>query len=228
VSTAVFDVLVEEYPAWWIDFLGEHNHVGGIEATRWLLQRSGLGRGDRMLDCGAFVGAVARMAAREIGAAAVATDLNPDFLRAGRAMPGGESVVWVDASTQKLPFASGTFASVWCLDSYISVRDMTRVAAPRATICLCCEVPADNRGGQDAFLEEWTEVGWELRAHKPISLDAVQTWRAAEAAMVARRSLYEKRYGKRGYLGQLDLLGMLVQSYEHGAQGHGLFVFGRG
>lgn len=228
MSTAVFDVLVEEYPAWWIDFLGEHNHVGGVEATRWLLQRSGLAAGGRMLDCGAFVGAAARMAVRETGASAIATDINRDFLSAGRAMPGGESVAWVDATTQRLPFPAGTFTSVWSLDSYISVREMTRVAAPRATVCLCCETPADNRGGQDAFLEEWTEGGWELRAHKAISLDAVQTWRAAEAAMVARRSLYEKRYGKRGYLGQLDLLGMLVQSYEHGAQGHGLFVFGRG
>lgn len=223
-----FDALVAEYPAWWIDFLGEHNHVGGVDATRWLLQRSGLASGAGMLDCGAFVGAAARLAACESGAAAVAADLNADFLAAGRSMPGGEAVAWVAASTSKLPFRDGAFASVWSLDSMIAPREMTRVAAPVATICLCCEVPTDGRGGVEAFIEEWTALGWEMRAHRPMSLDALQTWRNAEAAMVARRSHYEARYGKRGYLGQLDLLAMLVQSYERSEQGHGLFIFGRG
>lgn len=226
--SAVFDTLVAEYPAWWIDFLGEHNHIGGADATRWLLERSGLHRGDRMLDCGAFVGAAARLAAAETGAAAYATDLNADFLAAGRAMPGGEAVGWVAAATAKLPFRDGAFASVWSLDSMILPREMTRVAAPAATICLCCEVPADGRGGVEAFIEEWTGLGWEMRSHRSLSLDALQAWRAAEAAMVAHRSKYEARYGKPGYLAQLDLLAMLVQSYERGATGHGLFVFGRG
>ena len=224
----VFDALVDEYPAWWIDFLGEHNHIGGLETTRWLLQRSGLRPGDRMLDCGAFVGAAARMAAEEQGARAVAFDVAPDFLRAGRAMGGGAGVRWLAASTAKLPFRAGTFASVWSLDSLIAPREMTRVAAARATVCLCCEVPTDSRGGVEAFTEEWTDLGWEVRAHRQASLDAVQAWRHAEAEMVARRTRYEKRYGTRGYLGQLDLLAGLVRSYELGAQGHGLFVFGRG
>lgn len=224
----VFDALVAEYPAWWIDFLGEHNHVGGIDATRWLLERSGLRPGARMLDCGAFVGAAARLAAAETGAAAVAMDLNVDFLAAGRAMPDGQEVAWVAASTAKLPFRGGAFASVWSLDSMIAPREMTRVAASPATICVCCEVPTDARGGVEAFIEEWTALGWEMRAHRPMSLDALQTWRNAEAAMVAHRSRYEARYGKQGYLGQLDLLAMLVQSYERNEQGHGLFVFGRG
>lgn len=224
----VFDALVAEYPAWWIDFLGEHNHVGGAATTRWLLERSGLRPGSRMLDCGAFVGASARLAVTETGAAAVATDLNADFLAAGRAMPGGEGVAWVTATTAKLPFRDRTFASVWSVDSSIAPREMTRVAASSATVCLCCEVPADGRGGVEAFIEEWTSLGWEMRSHRSLSLDALQAWRNAEAAMVAHRAKYEARYGKRGYLAQLDLLAMLVESYERGAAGHGLFIFGRG
>jgi len=222
-----FDALVDEYPAWWIDFLGEHNHIGGIETTRWLLQRSRLKPGDRMLDCGAFVGASARLALEEAGAAPVAIDLNADFLRAGRSMPGGEGVAWLAASTHRLPFRDCTFQSVWSLDAYVAPAEMTRVATGTATICLCVEVPVDGRGGLDGFIDEWRELGWQMTAHRPLSLEALQAWRNAEAFMVSRRSRFEQRYGTRGYLAQLDLLADLVRSYERGERGHALFVFAR-
>ena len=32
--------LGERYGAWWIDALGEHNHIGGLDSTRWLLDRA--------------------------------------------------------------------------------------------------------------------------------------------------------------------------------------------
>jgi hypothetical protein len=223
-----FDRLVEDYPAWWIDFLGEHNHVGGFEATKWLADHAGLRPGQRMLDCGAFVGAAARWLAVERGARAVALDINADFLRAGREIDAEERVEWVAGTNARLPFRDRTFASVWCLDSQLAPREMSRVAAPRATLCLCCEVPVDSRGGVEAFIDEWAELGWEMRAHRPMTLEAAQQWRQAEAALVRQRPRYEARYGTRGYLAQLDLLATMVRAYERGGQGHGLFVFTRG
>jgi len=222
------EALSESYAAWWIDFLGEHNHVGGAEATRWLLDRSRLEAGQRMLDCGAFVGAAARFAAEKLGVGAVACDVGTDFLQTGQQMPGGEAVQWVGADTQRLPFRDGSFQSVWALDTYISIREMTRVAAPRATICLCAESPTDSRGGGDSFIQEWEEYGWALSAHRQMNSEATQAWRAAEADMVRSRQFVEKRYGTRNYLAQLDVVATLVQAYERGEQGHGLFVFARG
>jgi ubiquinone/menaquinone biosynthesis C-methylase UbiE len=226
--SSVFDDLVEAYPAWWIDFLGEHNHVGGLETTKWLLERSQLQAGDRMLDAGAFVGAAARYAVEKTGVRAIATDLADDFLKAGRSMAAGEAVDWVVADTRKLPFANGSFASVWCLDSFLAPREMSRVAAETATLCLCCEVPTDGRGGVEAFIEEWSEYGWALVAHRPMSGDAAVAWQRAESEMLYQRPKYEARYGKRGYLGQLDLLGEMIRAYSMHEQGHGLFVFKRG
>ncbi len=223
-----FDALVEEYPAWWIDFLGEHNHVGGVEATKWLLERSGLAAGKRMLDAGAFVGAAARMAADQTGCRAYATDLGSDFLLAGRELADGAGVDWVLASTHRLPFADGTFDSTWCMDSYIAPKELSRVSKKwGATICICGELPVDNRGGLESFVDEWAEFGWTLSAHKALTLEALQVWRNAEAAMVAKRTYYEERYGKRAYLSQLDQMAHLVQSYERGEAGHGLMVFSR-
>lgn len=220
--------LADEYAAWWIDLLGEHNHIGGAEATRWLLERADLAPGKTMLDAGAFVGAAARTAVEKVGCGAVATDMNEDFLAAGREMPGGRAVHWAAADSAKLPFRDGAFESVWAMDTYIAPRELSRVAAPAgATLCLDCEVPVDGRGGVEAFIDEWAEFGWKLAAHKEMSNDATVTWRNAEAEMVRRRPYFEQRYGTRPYLRQLDMLMNMVASYERHEQGHGLFVFRR-
>ncbi|MCC6386014.1 MAG: class I SAM-dependent methyltransferase [Dehalococcoidia bacterium] len=201
--------------------------MGGAEATQWLLERARLAPGAAMLDAGAFVGAAARAAAAR-GARAVALDVVPDFLAAGRALEGGRAVDWVTADARRLPFADGTFASVWCLESSIFPRELSRVArATGATLCLGCEAPADGRGGLEAFLEEWAEYGWRLASHRPLSLEALATWRRCEAELVARRPHFEARYGTRGYLRQLDHLASLVAMYERGSAGHALMVLER-
>jgi SAM-dependent methyltransferase len=220
--------LADDYQAWWIDLLGEHNHIGGAASTRWLLQRARLAPGRRMLDCGAFVGAAAREAASATGCDAIASDLNADFLSAGSRMESGWQVRWVAADSARLPFGDGLFQSVWAMDTYIAPREFSRVAASTdATLCLCCEVPVDGRGGVEAFIDEWAEYGWQLSAHKEISNDATVTWRNAEAEMVRHRPRFEPRYGTRPYLAQLDMLMNMVASYERHEQGHGLFVFSR-
>ena len=223
-----FDRLVEERPAWWIDVLGEHNHIGGVESTEWLLERCPLNENDWLLDAGAFVGATARLASARSGVRAVAADITVDFVQAGRRIEQGEEVRWAAAVTQKLPFRDAAFGSVWCLDSYLAPKEISRVAAEVASLVLCCEVPIDGRGGMEAFCDEWAEFGWRLAAHKEISNDATVTWRKAEADLVRRRSHFQERYGERGYQFHLDILADLVMTYERREQGHGLFVFTRG
>lgn len=221
---SIFDELVAEYPVWWIDALGEHNHVGGVEATRWLMARARLRPGAPVLDAGAFVGATARLLAAEAGVRAVATDVNGDFLAAGRAMEHGALVEWVVAANQRLPFADASFESVWCLDSALAPKEFTRVAKEGATLCLCCEVPVDGRGGTESFLEEWEALGWRLLAHRSMSFEATEAWRKAEHLLVRYRPRFEERYGKRGYTFALDTLADLVRAYEFGERGHALLV----
>lgn len=225
--TPVFDELIADYPAWWIDALGEHNHVGGAASTKWLLDRSGLEQGQRMIDLGAFVGATARYAATRTGAAAVATDLSAEFLRAGASMPGGERVQWLAADTGRLPFADATFDSLWCLDSSVDAREMSRVAKPNATICLCSEIPAEPAGGIRVYAEWWQSSGWTVEEHRDITADAVQTWRKTEADLIRRRQHFMARYGDRGYREHLDMLADLIHTYDTRRQSHGLFILRR-
>jgi SAM-dependent methyltransferase len=226
VGLSPFEALAERAGAWWVDLLGEHNHVGGAATTRWLLERAMPGARGPLLDCGAFVGAAARELATATGAPVVATDIEPVFLATGRQLPGGAGVSWVAADSRCLPFADGTFASAWVLDAQLVPRELSRVAAPEATLCLSCEAPADSRGGLEAFIAEWTAYGWELAAHRDVSLDALQGWRRAEAELVTRRPYFEARYG-RTYLRQLDSIARRVAACERGGAGHGLFVFRR-
>lgn len=221
-----FDELAARAGAWWVDLLGEHNHVGGAAATRWLLDRSGIRPGDLVLDCGAFVGAAAREIAVRTGACTVATDIEPAFLSAGSQLPAGDAVAWAIADSRRLPFAAATFSSIWVLDAPLAPREVSRVAAHGATACLACEAPADARGGREAFVDEWAALGWELAAHRDVTLDALQAWRRAEAELVSRRPFFEARYGK-SYLRQLDAVARRVAAYERGGTGHGLFVFRR-
>lgn len=218
--------LGELYGAWWIDFLGEHCHVGGEEITNWLIDHSS-GRPGPVLDAGAFVGAIARALAAS-GRRVVATDANPEFLEVGRGMANGDRVDWAAAANQNLPFAEGTFGALWCLDAGAVPREFSRVAAPAAELLLCTETPEDGRGGAEAFVEEWAQFGWRLRAHRSVSGEALQIWQRAEAQLVGRRSHYEPRYGKRAYLMQLDQVADLVRAYSMHELGHGLFVFERG
>jgi len=218
--------LGELYGAWWIDFLGEHCHVGGEEVTHWLLEHAGVPSA-AVLDAGAFVGATARLLGGR-GAKVIATDANPEFLAYGRGMPRGSNVDWVAAPNQRLPFPDLTFGAIWCLDAGAVPHEFSRVAADRAELVLCTETPEDGRGGAEAFVEEWAEFGWRLRAHRSVSGEALQIWQRAEAQMVGRRSYYEPRYGKRSYLAQLDQVADLVRAYSMHELGHGLFVFERG
>lgn len=223
---AEVEKLGELYGAWWIDFLGEHCHVGGEEVTQWLLDRSAPPPGP-ILDAGAFVGATARLLSRH-GARVFATDANPEFLAYGRGMPAGSEIVWVAAPNQRLPFPDLSFAAIWCLDAGAVPQEFSRIAAARAELLLCTETPEDGRGGAEAFVEEWAEFGWRVKAHRSVSGEALQIWQRAEAQMVGRRSYYEPRYGKRSYLAQLDQVADLVRAYSMHELGHGLFVFERG
>jgi ubiquinone/menaquinone biosynthesis C-methylase UbiE len=181
-----------------------------------------------MLDCGAFLGAAARMAATRAGARAVAADLTADFLAAGRELPGGAGVRWVVADNRRLPFPDGAFDSVWALDTLLAPRELSRVAAAHgATLCLSCDAPTDGRGGGESFLDEWRALGWTLAWNRQTGGEAAHAWRIAEQELAGRRKHFESLMGRRNYQSQLDELAYLVEVYDHGQLGHGLFVLRR-
>jgi ubiquinone/menaquinone biosynthesis C-methylase UbiE len=73
--------------------------------------------GERVLDTACGTGVVARLAADRVGPTGqvVGQDLNPGMLAVAFTLPAGETpIAWVQASTDRLPFADGSFDVVAC------------------------------------------------------------------------------------------------------------------
>jgi SAM-dependent methyltransferase len=80
------------------------------ELGRSLVEATGVGPGDRVLDVAAGSGNVAVLAAKA-GASVVAGDLTPELFDAGRVRAASEGVEleWREADAEALPFADGEF-----------------------------------------------------------------------------------------------------------------------
>ncbi|MEU2611551.1 methyltransferase domain-containing protein [Micromonospora sp. NPDC007271] len=109
-----------------------------------LVQASGVGPGDRVLDVAAGTGNAAIPAALA-GASVVASDLTPELLEVGRALAveRGAQLDWQQADAESLPYADGEFDRVLsCVGVMFAPRhqvvadELVRVCRPGGTIGL--------------------------------------------------------------------------------------------
>jgi ubiquinone/menaquinone biosynthesis C-methylase UbiE len=92
---------------------------GSPATLRWLIERLGITRRDRMLDCGAGVGGPAAFAANEVGVAPVLSDPEAGACRAAQRLFG----LPVVQCSSELPFATGSFDVAWSLGVLCTVAD---------------------------------------------------------------------------------------------------------
>lgn len=122
----------------WHDDFGQNGWITAQEQDR-LIEWLSLGAGQRLLDvaCGSG-GPTLRIAART-GARAVGIDIHPEGVRAGRqeaarrGLSGQASFEVMDAQAA-LPFESGTFDAITCIDAINHLADRPRVLAQWAHV----------------------------------------------------------------------------------------------
>jgi ubiquinone/menaquinone biosynthesis C-methylase UbiE len=106
-----------------------------------LVERAALHAGERVLDVACGTGAVARLAAPQVGPAGhvAGLDLNPGMLAQARAAapPAGAVIDWREGNASALPFDASTFDAVFCQlgfqyfpDRQQAAREMRRVLKP--------------------------------------------------------------------------------------------------
>lgn len=234
------DAMVEEFDTWatWtadaVAELGEAHALpaacrgsGSPAALDWLVDRMGLGRGDRLLDSGAGVGGPAEHAARTAGIEPFLVEPMAGACRAAVRL-FGRSVVLGDGGA--LPCPDGAFDAAWSLGVLCTVDDkvgqlaeLVRVVHPGAPVGLLVfvrrvdrleEQPEGNSfPSEDELFAAVTEAGLEVVdqawvADLPSTPDE---WSQAvqEVEDVVRRD-HGHEEGYRVAEAQSDLVGRLI------------------
>ncbi len=129
-----------------------------------LVEATGIGAGDRVLDVAAGCGN-ASLPAAALGASVVASDLTPDLLERGRQQAAGQglSLEWREADCQSLPFEDGTFdAVISCVGVMFaplhqqSADELVRVVRSGGTIGLASWTPSGFIGEMFTTMKPYT------------------------------------------------------------------------
>jgi SAM-dependent methyltransferase len=127
-----------------------------------LVQRVGVGAGERVLDVACGTGNAAIRAA-QAGGSVVGLDLTPELFDAGRALAAdsGVEVEWVEGDAEALPFEDesfdvvlSTFGTMFAPRHQVTASELVRVLRPSGRLGLCNWTP---EGGQGAFFRAMAE-----------------------------------------------------------------------
>ena len=119
-----------------------------------IVERLGVGAGERVLDVAAGTGNAAIPAA-VLGAEVVASDLTPELFVAGRrrAEAAGVEIDWVEADVEALPFDDASFDAVVSTFGHmfaprheVAAAEIARVLRPGGRFGLCCWTPEGKIG----------------------------------------------------------------------------------
>jgi len=193
-------------------------HIGGLEATRAVLDPLGLSAGTRLLDVGSGLGGAARFVAGTYGAQVTGLDLTPDFVDTARRLTAltGLKVTFVEGSALDMPFAEDSFDVVTLLHVGMNLPDKprffseaARVLRPGGTLAV---YDVMRFGAYPAFPLPWATQTGQSFLDTPDAYEA-----AADAAGFTRTARAD-----RGEVARAFFARMQAQIAEHGPPRLGL------
>ena len=113
-------------------------HIGGIAATRELIDQMGLKPGDRLLDIGSGVGGPARFAANNAGADVTGIDLTQSYVDIATSLSKRTGMAdrtrFVQGSALDMPFANASFDAAVILHVGMNLPDKPRLMSEAARV----------------------------------------------------------------------------------------------
>jgi SAM-dependent methyltransferase len=178
------------------------------ETGRVLVEATGIGPGDRVLDVAGGNGN-ASFPAAEAGADVVASDLSPALLAAGRAHDAAGRITWTEADAEALPFDDASFdAVISCVGIMFAPHhraaadELLRVARPGARIGLLSWTPEGFIGQMFATMKPYAPAPPPGVQPPPLwgSEDHVRELLGdlVEDVVVERRRLHVDRFASSG------------------------------
>jgi sarcosine/dimethylglycine N-methyltransferase len=111
----------------------DQDHYGGLAAVDALAERTGLARGQRLLDVCCGLGGPARYLARKYGVDVVGIELNrgraPAAARLTALVGLSERARFVRGDATRLPFAAGVFDALIAQEAFLHIADKTALFA---------------------------------------------------------------------------------------------------
>lgn len=108
-------------------------HLGGMRATRELMQRAGIAKGMRVLDVGGGLGGPARTLAIETGCTVTVLDLTAEYCAVGEMLTArtglSDRVAFRHGNALNMPFSEGAFDAVWTQHSTMNIEEKERLYA---------------------------------------------------------------------------------------------------
>lgn len=129
-----------------------------------LVQRVGVGAGERVLDVACGTGNAAIRAA-QAGGDVVGVDLTPELFDAGRSLAAdaGVEVEWVEGDAEALPFEDesfdvvlSTFGTMFAPRHQVTASELVRVLKPSGRLGLCNWTPEGSQGTFFRAMAEYT------------------------------------------------------------------------
>lgn len=111
-------------------------HIGGLAATKALLEPLKLGAGSRILDIGSGLGGTARYMAKQYGARVTGIDLTPDYVETAQKLTDaiGLSVEFLQGSALDLPFDAERFDVATLIHVGMNLPDKARLFSEVARV----------------------------------------------------------------------------------------------
>lgn len=155
-------------------------HIGGTQATDFVINAMGISESSRVLDIGCGIGGPARYVAEQVGCHVTGVDLTADYIAAGDTLSDwvglGDKVNLKHASALALPFDEGQFDAAYVMHVGMNIADKATMMAEAFRVlrpggCLVIYDVMTHTNDTVTYPLPWSDVPENSAVDSPLSYE---------------------------------------------------------